>query len=41
MLLQLQLHLLGGGSVRRRPQSRTGLILFVEVSFNQKSASAV
>jgi len=30
MILQLQLHSLGGGGVRRQPQSRTGLIfLFV------------
>jgi len=29
MLLQLQLNSLGGGAVRRRPQSRTGLIYLI------------
>jgi len=30
MLLQLQLHSLGGGGVRRRPQTRTGLIFLLD-----------
>ena len=33
MLLQLQLHSLGGGGVRRRPQSRTGLIFTTSLAF--------